>query len=161
MKKISNDDTKRIWLYSGFFAGWWCYDEINNCKLNRIYEDYCDRNKINIVSTKTPSPIKQSIIKKLSVFDTVDFDTSQSLTDDNNDNYKKYHNENLDYVINTINGDFRVDFANMKQINTIDSKKQRNISFLLVPREVYKNNNTYIKYLKTHDVKGISGIKFD
>jgi len=161
MKKTSRGDTQRVWLYSGFFAGWWCYDEINNIKLNRIYEDYCDRNGINTKNTNTSFPIKQLTKKTLSVFDTVDFNASLSSIDNDDDNYKNCHNNRLEYIINTAYGDFKVDFENMKQVNTLDSKKQRIMSFLSVPNETYKNESAFIKYLKKHDVKGISGKKFD
>jgi hypothetical protein len=149
--RIASDENTRVWLYSGFFSGWWCYDEKNNNKLNMIYMDYCTRNGIITNITKNTSPTKNKSVR-LSVFDVVDFHTTEDV---NNGAY------NIDYVINTTHGDFKIDFRNMKQINLQNFKKQQSLDFIMVPTKVYNNMSAFIKYLKKINIIGISGKKFD
>lgn len=103
-----------IWIYSGVFSKWWCFDEQNNVLLNNIYNDYCSHNK----TYNVPS---------YECFDSVDFDSdsigsiyslSTACTYDNytcaytdydnseyydcaNSEYYNYDNSNSETIINS------------------------------------------------------------
>ncbi len=159
MHKRTLDEFHIIWIYAGVFAGWWCYDNIHNIKINRIYKDYCMRNNINndinLKQSTDPLTTMPKIMSKknLSVFEPVNFDCNTSVYTDDGDDF--------DYIINTQHGDFRIDFENMRQIDVSNHKKQRNIKQIYVPHKIYINNTTFVKYMKKYDVRGISGKKFD
>ncbi len=135
MHRETARDVCQIWIYAGVFSGWWCYDDIHNIQINKIYEDYCARNNINndisLTRTKNMSQtnmlttIPRTVSKKnLSVFDPVTFDCNTSMSIDEEINCI---NEEINYIINTEHGNFRIDFENLKQINVSDPKKQRGI----------------------------------
>lgn len=153
---MNNIVDSRLWFYSGIFSGWWCYDNLHNTKLNKIYKDYCIRNNI---PTKDSTNIKNKNLQKkiysVKNFDFVDFDDSDSDDDKNNTN------EVIDYIITTNSNQFIIDFDNMKQINVSDNKKQRNIMYIDIPNEIIGDNDKIIKHLKSYNVKGIAGTTFE
>jgi len=149
------DKHARVWLYSGFFTGWWCYDEVNNKKLNIIYNDYCTRNNIITNYNEQSLPLKTGNLKP-EAFDTIDFNMIAHCTDNFN-----IGDTNMDYTVSTDHGDLKIDFENMKQIDMTNFQKQRSINFIYVPIDMYDDIDTYIKYLKQRGVIGILGKKFD
>ena len=156
----SNWNIGRIWLYSGIFSGWWCYNSSHNIKINKMYEDYCHRNNINYIDIITEK-IKRTESKlninanTEKVFDFVNFD------DEDNENNKTISNYVVDYIIRVSNDTFRIDLDKMKQINVNNPQKQRNIQYIDIPEEILNNKNKIILHLKGIGVKGIAGEKFN
>ena len=160
MHKRTPDEICRIWIYAGVFTGWWCYDDVQNMKINRIYKDYCIRNNINdekIFGTTDLSSVVPKILSKknLYVSDPVNFDNNIIICTNNENKY------DIDYIISMSDDDYRIDFENMKQINISDPKKQKSIKQICIPYEIYIDQIAFVKYLKNYDVKGICGKKFD
>ena len=150
----------RIWLYSGIFSGWWCYNNSHNIKINKMYKDYCHRNNVNYVDLvtekiKNTKPKLNSNVNTEKVFDFVNFD-------DENDDKDKQITSNfvVDYIIRVANDTFRIDLDKMKQINVNDPQKQRNIQYVDIPEEILNNKDKIILHLKGIGAKGIAGKNF-
>jgi hypothetical protein len=174
----------RIWLYSGIFGGWWCYNNFHNIKINKMYKDYCHRNNISyvdIISDKIKStPLHESgysgntlmcesgysgntlcntnpkINTNMDVEKVFDF-----VNFDDVENNKIISNFATDYIIRVSNEIFRIDLDKMKQINVNDPQKQRNIQYTDIPEEILNNKDKIILYLKGINVMGIAGKKFN
>ena len=60
------------------------------------------------------------------------------------------------YKIEIGKSKYRIDFEKMKQINILDSYKQRRIKRLVIPEKI----ENIMLFLKNNNVIGISGVKF-
>ena len=63
-------------------------------------------------------------------------------------------------IIRTPHGDYIIDFNKMIQKNIHDSSKKRNITYIVIPKEINKDEVLMKKYLLEKSVKGTSGLKF-
>ncbi len=148
-----NVNINRVWLYSGIFHGWWCYNEKHNIKINRMFKDYCQRNGINFTDIICKKIKSKKIMPKHELkedFDLINFE-------DEEEDPVHEHSIVVDYIIRVGDDTFRIDLDKMKQINVIDPKKQRSIKYIDLPEESLGNANEIIKHLKDNGVKGIAG----
>jgi hypothetical protein len=65
-----------------------------------------------------------------------------------------------DYTIQVMQGKFKIDLNQMKQINVLYPEKQRKIMLIDIPSDIKNNKNLLLNFLKTKGVKGIVGIVF-
>jgi hypothetical protein len=167
-----------VWLYSARHKGyWWCYDEITSKKIDVIFGDYTKRknlkdnllsnvNKldtnifvIDIPAKHNSSTNAQICNTKFSAnYDLVCFDDTDDKSDsDNNLNINSI--EQLEYTIDISGTKYFIDFENNCQRNCDDSSKIRELTKIIIPDTI--NTNDIVTYLKTINVIGIGGIKFD
>lgn len=169
-----------IWLYSSnLHDTWWCYDQENIRDIQHIYMNYIDNKKILLSINDNDNDIRinmqykkssssNNLIENDQNFDIIDFNKNEDedvLFNDQtyNESYIKKPNKNrLSYIIKINFIEYKIDFDSMKQINLADPWKKRNIKKIIIPDEIINTNvNNIIHYLKnTHNVIGISGIKF-
>jgi hypothetical protein len=162
---------KILWLYAGIFNGWWLYTSENNKKLNDIYHDYCISNNIHVDSNDMYTDIYSDtddnntyiienniVVNKTHVIDIVSFDNIENdiVVNKTHTNINKIN----DYIINTCQGQFRIDMKNMKQINVSNPSKQRKIFFLNIQKDISINKEKLTTFLKLNKVKGIAGENF-
>ena len=68
----------------------------------------------------------------------------------------------LSYILKLGSIDYIIDFESMKQINTLDVWKKRSLQRIEIPNDIIKTNyKSVMDYLKTQNIIGISGKKFD
>jgi hypothetical protein len=165
-KKIDSEN-RYLWLYSSCLSdNWWCYDKDQNVQIEEAYQAYKDDNveiKIPISIKLNSSKIITTTLKQLpnqpsfQSFNISDpDDVCVDFTDDTNPPKKMPPSDIID-----INGtDYKLDFANMKQMNTKENWKKRDIKRIVIPSELFKMDSIiyYLKYEK--DVNGIAGTKF-
>lgn len=169
-----------LWLYATNYGdNWWGYDKKSNCKLERIYNDHLTRlnirenqnnnANINLSITnikKPPNVITNNIIPNdfvsltLDIIDTTIQDTDDDINFSDNDatrdkNITIDDNENdISYILKIGLYEYRIDFDIMKQISISDSAKSRKIKRI-------DNISNEINYLKSQNIIGIAGIKFE
>lgn len=147
-------NSERIWLYSGVIGGWWCYDKNSNEKINKMYVDYAKRNNIPIKKYVKKSNDKKIILNNDPYSDFVDF----SMYDF--DNASSDDDALCDYVVNTTNGKYTINFQTMRQTNYSNPQKFRSMKKIEIPEELYGNYDKIKKFLINNNVKGVSGVKF-
>lgn len=157
-----------VWLYSARQIGiWWCYDEITSKKLDAIFNDY---EKRNIVLNKTKNKIKTgcqiysgnyacqtnspttntNFINN--TFDPVEFDSDDADSEEES-------SEDLEYNIDISGTKYYINFQQNIQINLDDSNKKRDIKKIVIPDVIPQQD--IVTYLKSQNVIGIAGLKFD
>lgn len=131
---------KIYWLYSARFGdNWWCYSSDQNIKIENMYSDFLK--SMGIINDEPDPNSKTSII---------DYDTGVNHTANNFDNY----------ILSVCDMDFKVDFKQMVQINTVNSNQKRSLKRVIV--NDLANYKDIVKYLQdNHRVIGIAGIKFE
>lgn len=158
---------KYIWLYSTSNGGmWWLYNQPLSKKIEKIYKDYQKREAVSqpiqTIKIKKSKMKKQKVsqsMKQISGFKDFSFKEmkNESLVDFSNyewDISESSDNEMPTYNLKIGNVRYRIDIANMKQINAQSSYKQRSIMRLEV-------KNMSIADLKNqHNILGISGHRF-
>lgn len=136
-----------LWFYSGIISGWWCYANETNNMLNNMYINYCKKYGIDYTD-----------------FVNIDVKTNCQVTDEFVDfaDFVKTDNQNklMKNIIKTSQDEYIIDFNKMIQQNVNDINKKRNIMYLVIPQNIYKNKNMLKKYLLEKNVKGIAGQKF-
>lgn len=179
---FDNPHTNHMWLYSSNYNGtWWTYNSESNNKIEKIHKDYLlrqeianDQNNKNTSIKFTMPKIKKKVINRATpiIFDNIDIDDEID-TDDcidftgieniskKEENVVHQNNEPLSYIIKCGNYEYKIDFNSMKQINTIDTWRQRLIKRIEIPLNIMSTNTqSIIEYLISLGVIGISGKKF-
>lgn len=165
------------WVFSSTFNdGWWCYDDVTNLHIEKIYHDYLKRtNQIDKLTEitkeynknfeksleKTDDTTKSSVdaVKKGKFYDFVDFSNTSNKVSDIIDKFvdqTKKDDELTTYVIIIGSNKYLIDFDHMKQIHTADHDKKRSIQRISILDE----NNLTEYLIKNHKIKGVAGIKF-
>lgn len=169
-----------IWLYSEATSGWWCYDDENNIKINKMYLEFC-KNKMKVNASWKKEKIEKINLKQHIIqIKQIDNDTNDlvDFSDINSENTNEQddislnsdsttiseQNENeeiINNIIKTGGGKYKIDFNNMMQINHYDIKKRTFIMFLKIPENIFNNPTTLKKFLIDNKVKGVTGINFN
>lgn len=186
-----NGCTNYLWLYSSNYNGlWWCYDSNSNKKIECIYKDYLFRqelpnNEEQFIITCDFSK-KQRAVKTLptnyisksfdELIDNIDSDTDTdtdtnigvSFSDNNlikqpvTKSQESQESQELSYILKFGSLDYKFDFDSMKQINMTDMWKKRALQRIEIPNDIIKTNlKLIVNYLRTQNIIGISGKKFD
>jgi hypothetical protein len=166
-----------IWLYSSNCNDkWWCYNKIQNLKIENIYKDYTMRqnllkkdDEIDDFKIKIPKFGKKSkpVINSDELYESIDIQNDSSSICVNFGDYsniKKVSDEicsqnsyPLSYILEIGEFDYKIDFDNMKQINMIDTWRKRSIKRVEVPTDT-KNLTNFLK--DKFDIVGVAGQKF-
>lgn len=167
-----------IWLYSSNFNNkWWCYDIKSTRMIETIYTDYCLIKEMNDIYTDLDLGInlRKKITKTISNdaayikindddldnYDEVNFEDDDSLNKSFSSDQIKKKSSGIPYIIKAGNTEYRIDFENMRQINTIDNTKTRKIKRLEIPNSIIEDGyDEILEFLKCNNVIGISGKKF-
>ncbi len=164
------------WLYSSVFADtWWAYDFDSNKHIEVIYNDYLKRSGQSALDQLTDIKIKIKNVsgktkKNSKLNQTLATDTYVNIVEeeDNHDVLVSFLEqsavevpvaevEQLSYIINVANSSYKIDFDQMKQINLLDSHKQRHIKRASVPVD---SNNKKEYLMKKYNVVGFVGVRF-
>ncbi len=181
-----------FWVYSSAFNNvWWCYDDLTNEHIELIYQDYVKRqnmesddennefdvildknikhNEGNIINYDQFAQIMPKYTDKSSTlsglqdhsFDMVSFSScDEKDSNDLDSNIKQ--SVLLSYIIDVGRSKYKIDFDAMKQINIVDSNKQRRIKRIEIHEKPENINMEDLhNYLyQNYNIIGIAGIKF-
>ena len=171
-----------VWLYSSNYGNtWWCYQREICGKVEKIYMDYCLRQKIlsndnsvkDISLTIHKKSVSTTSLPKVGSFVELDNDSDNTETESvdfesisgsesDKEELKEKKNQIISYNVTIYGTEYKLDFDLMKQINLNDTMKKRNIKRVEIPNEYRNKKASDIKqYLvNTYLVLGISGKKF-
>ncbi len=97
-----------------------------------------------------------------------DSDISVSFSDNNlikqpvTKSQESQESQELSYILKFGSLDYKFDFDSMKQINMTDMWKKRALQRIEIPNDIIKTNlKLIVNYLRTQNIIGISGKKFD
>lgn len=173
-----SDDTIIFWVYSSAFNNvWWLYNDSTTKHIETIYQDYVkrqnmelstDSDEIDVILDKNTNDNEKNVInydqfaqiapKDVSNHDP-EFDMVSFSNDDNtNSGSNTPSNAPLSYIIEIGTSKYKIDFDAMKQINTVDSNKQRGIKRIEINE---KPENINMEDLhQNYNIIGMAGIKF-
>ena len=187
-KLVIDGDTIIFWVYSSAFNNvWWCYNDSQNEHIETIYQDYVkrqnmelstDSDEIDVILDKNINDNEENVINydqfaqiapKSTIlsglhdhsFDMVSFSSSDD-NDSNDSDSNAQQNAPLSYIIDIGRSNYKIDFDAMKQINTVDSNKQRGIKRIEINEKPENINMEDLhNYLhQNYNIIGIAGIKF-
>lgn len=171
-------DNSILWLYSSTFGErWWCYDEKCNLQIEMTYHDYLKRKRVmqefdsDELFEQIDSPTDEKINKDGVVLSDFNFEFIQpdkienipvnfrsSLGNDVQERISKDSPEEvLSYSIKIGNHEYRLDFDNMKQVNSLDFRRQRRIKRIEIEPTIH-NLKDYLH--NAYGVLGVAGVKF-
>ncbi|AYV77298.1 MAG: hypothetical protein Barrevirus31_1, partial [Barrevirus sp.] len=180
VNNIKNTDSPNFfWLYSSNYGNTsWCYKKDISDQIEKIYKDYMLRKGLHVTGVPiiTFKPVKYTKVSKNSVTTSKNSDEEfeeLELSSDSSD--IEFADTTpaqkspvstpvipLSYNIKVSNGDYKMDFDLMKQVNLLDPQKQRNVKRIELPQNMMnKTVNEIIQFLTMNcQVIGISGKKF-
>jgi hypothetical protein len=154
-----------IWLYAAYGDEWWGYEPVVNDTVEHAFIDYKHRKKIfeyqpDIALVNSPNN-QLNTNKEHDKNITIPTCTTEFVNYSNKYLKKKSKHKTTipsSYFININHQDYRLDFNLMKQVNALDVNKSRRIKRLAIDK--FNTLIELITQLKTHQIKGISGVKF-